>query len=183
MLEYNYIARVLLIIFAATALHPTVGGQDIDDDDYYEELHGLRIPPQYSHDGKVSLHFEGLRQVEYGDEKDRSRAVIDCRIVNFSNMDIYFLGYALDQPWHRLQQWSQNGTHEGFWVEYDVGWFCGTGLYEPVLYPNKSAAFYVPLPDNVILGLRVGVEISAEVTSEIWTPHIVLSASNYLARD
>jgi len=118
----------------------------------YEELgrerdqtHLEDIPKAYQNDKGVSVHFEGWT-TQY------DRRVMLCRVANLSEKTVYFRGYGIQDPWYLMQK--DDGKA---WVDYAVGWFCGTGLRRPELPPGKSSVFWADFPDNAS-AVRVGIQ-------------------------
>lgn len=189
------IASILLILVAAIQIHSSAAvafEDDVDewsDDEFFgRDRFGKPIPDEYENDGSLTLHAESIKYTINADG-DRG-GYINCRINNFSDQNISFIGYYHYSPWHRIQIW-QNSS----WAEYDVGWFCGTGLDAQVLNSGKSAAFTVAFPDHTDqspLKIRVGLDVSVAVEikfndayddtprvipsggGEVWTNEILL---------
>ena len=127
------------------------------------------IPEKYEKLPGASLLFEGKMKTENVDR-------LTCRLVNKTGKPIFFTGYGINSPWYRMQTWDGQK-----WVEYRVGWFCGTGLRSPELPSGKSAVFGFEPPRDAT-AYRVGITLiqpdhnsKPEEFPTIWTEKIELS--------
>lgn len=194
-----FIAFLLLLMNGASAAGSFDEEEDewADDEYFGRDRFGKNIPSKYDNDGTVSLHAEG---VAYTMNLDGKRGgFIKCRINNFSDQNISYIGYSHNAPWHRIQIWDESS-----WKEYDVGWFCGTGLGEQRLNSRKSAVFDVAFPDtaggSMPEKIRAGLDISiayirnnddeleveseeqlvADTSKEVWTNEVLMRSEDWL---
>lgn len=117
--------------------------------------------PIFNQKKEIYLAVEKRRKVAKDD------LFINVRLVNNSTNRIEFSGYSESQPWYRIQKWA-----ESKWSEYDVGWFCGTGLRNCIIRPGGSSLIDVNVPKR-LLPVRIGVDFRVNGKKKtVWTKKI-----------
>jgi len=121
------------------------------------------IPPSYVDLSDIFLVVERIERTE-------DHAMVYVRLGNPTQKDLQFFGYSETAPWHEIKK-----LKEGMWTDYNVGWFCGTGLRICTIKGGDSSVIQAYVP-NEIFPVKIGVGYAIEENIEkVWTEEIMLN--------
>lgn len=154
------ILTLLFLCISAASTHAQVTVPDTEG-----------IPKKYA-DIKVVSLVEDSRTVKGEYTK------IKVRLINPTKTSISFTGYSESSPWYLLQTLVDNK-----WTEKKMGWFCGTGLRQCIIYPGESSIITLNVT-TANLPIKVGVAYKLGTKTDkinkplvVWSPSIEATAT------